>query len=209
VRSAAIRLDLETIEVFAWVGVALAWAQALERTLAAYLILARPAASTSTREEFRNSIQDLNSKTLSVLVKGLRANLSADEVALVDGLGDVTDRRNYIAHHFFRKPSRRALLHTAEGRASMILEAQRDMTDFRVWAGRLAPFVLKHAVRLGNRSEHLREHAEWLDSVAEDFGEDDLRAEARVAVTLDPSLPLQIAELMEEIERQSSESSDS
>ena len=86
----------------------------------------------------------------------------------------------------------------------MIVEAQRDITDFRVWSGRLAPFVIRHAVRLGQSSEYLKEHADWLKLVAEDLGDDDLRTEARAAVTLDPMLPLQIAEIMEEIEQQSS-----
>src|ERR1700686_668216 len=76
-----IRFGPETMEVFAWVGIALAWAQGLERTLAAYLILAQPTASASTRKQFRDSIRDMNRLTLFRLVKLLRRHVSADEGA--------------------------------------------------------------------------------------------------------------------------------
>jgi hypothetical protein len=93
------------------------------------------------------------------------------------------------------------MLQTADGRARMIVEAQRDFTDFRFWTNQLVPFVLMHAVRLGETRGHLREHGEWLRTFADDL--DDLRTEARVADNVDPMLAVEIAEIMEDIENRS------
>jgi hypothetical protein len=199
VSPAAIRLDPNVLEVFAWVGVSIAYAQALERTLAAYLTLARPEAATATRPQFRRFLRDANAMTLSVLVSALlKCSLPTKETETLSSLSKVFKRRNYIAHHFFRKPSRRAMLATDAGRSKLVLEAKRDIIDFGFWTRVVTPHVLRHAIRLGDRSDHLKAHADWLQTVRGDL--DDLRAEARTAVAIDPSLALQIGQIMEEIE---------
>jgi hypothetical protein len=178
----------------------MAAAQALEGTLAAYLTLARPDAAAGTRTRLRKAFRRANAKSLGELVTALRGlELTEKENATLNAVSTIFKRRHFIAHQFFRKPSRRGMLQTAEGRATMILEAQRDFTDLRFWTNKLAPFVLMHAVRLGESSDHLREHGEWLKTFVGDL--DDLRTEARVAVNVDPTLAVEIAEMMEDIEQ--------
>src|SRR5258708_194122 len=193
---AGIRLDPATMEVFAWIGIAVVNAQALERTLAAYLTLARPEAATATRQKFRRYLRQANQMTLERLVNSLEnLSLPVKEAETIRAMGRVLKRRNFMTHHFIRKPSRRLMLATEDGRSRLIVEAKRDIMQIGFWTTTVTRFVLRHAVRLGDRSDHLRAHADWLQTVRGDL--DELRAESQTALAVDPSLAVQIGEMME------------
>jgi len=194
------RLDPATMEVFAWIGIAVVNAQALERTLAGYLTLARPEAATATRAQFRRYLRQANQMTLDHLVKSLESlSLPTEQAETIHEMAQVLKRRNFMTHHFIRKPSRRLKLATEAGRAELILEAKRDIMQLGFWTTTVTPFVLRHAVRLGDRSDHLRAHADWLQTVRDDL--DELRSESQAALAVDPSLAIQIGEMMEDIEQ--------
>jgi hypothetical protein len=195
-----VRLDPATMEVFAWIGVAVVNAQAFERTLAAYLTLARPEAVTATRPQFRRYLRRANAMTMGALINSLeKLALPAIELETLREIGQTLKRRNFVTHHFIRKPSRRLMLVTDEGRAKLVLEAQRDIMNLGFWITTVTRYVVRHAVRLGDRSDHLHAHADWLQTVKEE--NDDLRIEARTALSVDPSLAIQIGEMMEDIEQ--------
>ncbi len=200
---ASIRVDEETLATLGWFGFAVLWAQALEQTLAAYLTLARPDSMTITAPRFRKSLVWANTKSLNQLLDELsRRKLSSDEQGTLDLLRDRSDvfiRRDNLAHHFLRRPSRRRLLATPEGRSELVADAQQAAGEFRFWVFTLAPLVAKHAVRVGRESSHLAEHAEWLLSVEETYGPLDVGKLAMAA--LEPTLALEIAEMMEELEK--------
>jgi hypothetical protein len=195
-----VRLDPATMEVFAWIGIAVVNAQAFERTLAAYLTLARPEAATATRRQFPRYLRQANAMTMDALINSLeKLALPAIESATLREIGHTLRRRNFMTHHFIRKPSRRLMLTTDEGRAKLILEAQRDIMDLGFWMTTVTRYVVRHAVRLGDRSDHLRAHSDWLQTLKEE--NDDLRAQARMALRVGPSLAIQIGEMMEDIEQ--------
>ena len=185
VMSALDALPESAPEVFEMLGISLVWAQAMEQALATYLAVVLAIVRRQSSEEFRVSVDDLNRLTLSVLLKQLRPHLLAEEVAVLDEMGDVVERRNFVAHHFLRKASRRALLNSTDGCEQLITEAIQDAIDFRAWSARLTVLITRHADALAAQAVALTKFVRRIES-----GED-----------IDPLHALEIAEIMERIEK--------
>jgi hypothetical protein len=198
----AIPFEDEQRDVMAWVGFALLWAQALERTMAAYLTFAWPGNVVATPLEFRAFARQVQDKTAGRLIKDLRkCRLPDDETVMLRSLNRVVNRRDRLAHHFLRHPSDRDQLRTSAGRESLIREARRDADDFRISANHVALIAFEHAVRLNERTQLLRTHSDWIGATQEDIK----RRGGRQA--FDPTLATEIGELVEAIQlRRSSDS---
>ena len=115
-------------DVYAYFGLAMYQAQALERQLA--IILATkygPGPKRITRGQFDNLLEGLFSKTLGHLVESISevADLSEDEE---ERLREALTKRNWLAHRYFWE--RAAEFMSDSGRVSMVEELRDTATLF-------------------------------------------------------------------------------
>jgi hypothetical protein len=80
--------------------------------------------SLEDREMFRGIVDDVNRKTLGVLLKSIRTWAHFDE-SLIKIVDEALDRRNYLAHRFF--PKYNFAIFSTEGRQEMI----KDLKDIQ------------------------------------------------------------------------------
>lgn len=120
--------DEQTRDVYAHYGLAMYLAQTLEHAIVnAMVILRLPEKEKYTRQDIDEFMEGSFQKTLGALLKQLKAEISFPpdlESVLVEAL----NRRNYLAHHYFRE--RAETIVTRNGRTLMLHELQSDQRLF-------------------------------------------------------------------------------
>jgi hypothetical protein len=193
-------LDPDTEEVMAWAGVALAWGQALEAELSAFAWLSHPGTSTLSRRDYVALLSRIQKQPLGRLVGDLRVRVP-EQATMFKRLAEVIDRRNFVVHHFFRTPKRRAMLASPDGQEAMVSELKADVDSFRHWSEAIKPVVLMYAVEKGLRVRDLLDRAKRLRAQAIRSGS--MAYEAQAALQLDPNHAEYLVEVLEEAQRTS------
>ncbi len=193
-------LDPDTDDVMAWAGVALAWGQALEAELSAFAWLAHPGTSTMGRRDYLALLSRIQKQTLGRLVGDLSARVP-EQAVMFESLAAVIERRNFLVHHFFRTPTRQAMLRSSDGQAAMVGELMADVESFRHWAEAIKPVVLMYAVEKGLRVRDLLHRARSLK--LETISRESMATEAKTALHLDPHHAEYLVEVLEEAQRKS------
>ena len=141
-------IDLSTephrAEVFAHYGLAMGEAQMVEQHLAAVLVLLHPDSST---RPFHDIVEAADAKTMGTLREELRR--SGAPVIGVDKLKTVVDKRNLLAHRFFRDPERSVRMTTHEGRLDLIAELDDAAREFWLTAQYLRAAEVRLAMQRG------------------------------------------------------------
>jgi hypothetical protein len=178
-----IALDPVTKDVMAWAGLAMAGGQALEAELSAYAWLSHPNTSTLARPDYLRLLSSIQHQPLGSLVRDLKPRVPL-QAAMFEQLTQVIARRNFVVHHFFKRPQRQAMLKTEEGRAAMIAELQADVENFLRWTEAIKPVVLMYAVDKGNlRVRDLLNRARQLKAQPAVSGKT-MTAQAQVALSM-------------------------
>jgi hypothetical protein len=178
-----IALDPVTKDVMAWAGLAMAGGQALEAELSAYAWLSHPNTSTLARPDYLRLLSSIQHQPLGSLVRDLKPRVPL-QAAMFERLTQVIARRNFVVHHFFKRPQRQAMLKTEEGRAAMIAELQADVENFLRWTEAIKPVVLMYAVDKGNlRVRDLLSRARQLKAQPAVSGKT-MTAQAQVALSM-------------------------
>jgi len=140
--------DEQTRDVYAHYGLAMYLAQTLEHGIVNALVILRlPEKDKYTRQDIDEFMEGRFQKTLGVLLKHLKS-----EVALPPDLESVLtealNRRNYLAHHYFREKAESFV--TRSGRVQMLQELQADQQLFESADEQLGkvltPFRVKHGI---------------------------------------------------------------
>ena len=116
-------------DVYAHYGLTMYLAQVLEYAIvSAFVILRLPEKQKYTREDIDDLMDGRFKKTLGMLLKTLRDEMTLPET-LEATLSQALARRNFLAHHYFRERAEQFV--TREGRAKMIVELQIDQQLFQ------------------------------------------------------------------------------
>jgi hypothetical protein len=124
--------------VFATYGLAMYQAQVLERGLANALTVARTHSVGGTREDFDAFLDQHQKETMGRLLNLLRPHVAADDALLVD-LGEVLEKRNRLAHRFFREHDMNFM--SFSGREEMLGELLAAADEFGLIDLRLKPVI--------------------------------------------------------------------
>ena len=120
--------DEQTRDVYAHYGLAMFLAQTLEHAIVNALVILRlPEKEEYTRQDIDEFMEGRFQKTLGALLKQLKSEISFPpdlESMLVKAL----NRRNYLAHHYFRE--RAETFVTRNGSTQMLYELQSDQRLF-------------------------------------------------------------------------------
>ena len=122
--------------VYANFGLAIYWAQCLEHQIVNSMVimdlLPNFAWKSKTREQWHQENDQYNeaqfAKTLGRLIKDLK-NLTSVPQELESKFADCLQRRNFLAHHYFRE--RAVEFMSSEGRDKMISELENDVALFQ------------------------------------------------------------------------------
>jgi hypothetical protein len=118
----------QTKEVYAHYGLALYLAQCLEHGIVNALVILRlPEKEKFTRHDIDEFMNGKFQKTLGILIKHLKSELTLP-LDLESLLTDALNRRNYLAHHYFRERVDHFVMR--DGRTKMLNEIQSDQKLF-------------------------------------------------------------------------------
>lgn len=120
----------QTREVYAHAGLALYLAQCFEMSLQNFLVVhARLSDRSITLAELESYEGDVQRKTLGGLLRKVRKRASFDASA-EKFIGDALEKRNFLAHHYFRERAVDFL--SPGGRMRMISELQDMQHCFQI-----------------------------------------------------------------------------
>jgi len=158
------QLDEEYLkDVYARFGLAMYWAQAVEREIGILLAAVyNPAFRLSTPDERERAFQEEFSKTLGRLVAKLRAKGHV-EPAFEARLLKSVETRNWLAHHYFWDRAGHFMSHG--GRELILDELARITDELRAINGVLSPISQRWLERAGVPREVLQ--AEWDKLIAD------------------------------------------
>jgi len=153
-------------EVYAWVGLALYYAQVLEEGVLGLIFAVRATDGTLRRDfETADDFFDAHaSKTLGQMLNDMR-----QRVDLPAGIEDDTRaalaKRNFLVHHFFK--DRIELVFTVAGRRQVIQELHEAVELFVLADEQLTALMFTHGQHIGLTPEAVeREFAEWRQRAA-------------------------------------------
>jgi hypothetical protein len=140
--------DEQTRDVYAHYGLAMYLAQTLEHGIVNALVILRlPEKDKYTRQDIDEFMEGRFQKTLGALLKHLKSEVALPP-DLESTLTEALNRRNYLAHHYFREKAESFV--TRSGRAQMLQELQADQQLFEradeQLEKALTPFRAKHGV---------------------------------------------------------------
>ena len=140
--------DEQTRDVYAHYGLAMYLAQTLEHGIVNALVILRlPEKDKYTRQDIDEFMEGRFQKTLGALLKYLKSEVALPP-DLESTLTEALNRRNYLAHHYFREQAESFV--TRSGRAQMHQELQVDQQLFERADEKLekalTPFRVKHGV---------------------------------------------------------------
>lgn len=140
--------DEQTRDVYAHYGVAMYYAQTLEHGIVNALVILRLLEKDRyTRQNIDDFMEGRFEKTLGALLKHLKSEIALP-TDLESTLTEALNRRNYLAHHYFRENARSFV--TQNGRAQMLQELQIDQQLFEradeQLGKALTPIRVKHGV---------------------------------------------------------------
>mgnify|MGYP003700174199 FL=1 len=140
--------DEQTRDVYAHYGLTMYLAQTLEHGIVNALVILRlPEKDKYTRQDIDDFMEGRFQKTLGALLKHLKSEvvLPSD---LESTLTEALNRRNYLAHHYFREKAECFV--TRSGRDQMLQDLQSDQQLFEIadeqLGKALTPFREKHGV---------------------------------------------------------------
>jgi hypothetical protein len=138
----------QTRDVYAHYGLAMYLAQTLEHGIVNALVILRlPEKEKYTRQDIDEFMEGRFQKTLGALLKHLKSEISFPP-DLESVLTDALNRRNSLAHHYFRVRAEKFV--TRNGRTQMLHELQSDQQLFGKADEQLAkamkPLRLSHGV---------------------------------------------------------------
>ena len=117
-------------DVYAHAGLALYWAQCFEMSLENFLVIhARLSDHSITLVELESYEEDVQRKTLGELLQEVRQRASFDSSA-EKAIGDALQKRNYLAHRFFK--DRAVDFLSADGKSRMVSELQDLQQCFQI-----------------------------------------------------------------------------
>jgi hypothetical protein len=140
--------DEQTRDVYAHYGLAMYLAQTLEHGIVNALVILRlPEKDKYTRQDIDEFMEGRFQKTLGALLKHLKSEVELPS-DLEPTLTEALNRRNYLAHHYFREKAECFV--TRSGRDQMLQELQNDQQLFEIADEQLGkalkPFREKHGV---------------------------------------------------------------
>jgi hypothetical protein len=116
-------------DVYAHAGLALYWCQCFEQTLANILLLqARITKRCVTLEQLDQFEEHVEAQTLGRLLKEVRQQVTFDERAETI-LPEALNKRNFLAHHFFKE--RAAVWYATNGPERLVAELESIQTLMR------------------------------------------------------------------------------
>lgn len=120
--------DEQTRDVYAHYGLAMYLAQIFEHGIVNALVILRlPEKEKYTRQDIDEFMEGRFQKTLGALLKHLKSEIVLPP-DLESVLTEALNRRNYLAHHYFRERAEKFV--TRNGRAEMLQELQIDQQLF-------------------------------------------------------------------------------
>ncbi|MGH1349143.1 MAG: hypothetical protein ACRBN8_46865 [Nannocystales bacterium] len=147
--------DGEVRDVYAHFGLALYMAQVLEHGLVNTMLFLRARGASRMEEAEIDAFYNRHfRRTLGQLVRGLSEYAEVPE-GLVGVLRDALQKRNWLAHSYFRERSKDFM--TGDGRTSMIQELQSARDQIHDADQRLESFLGPIRRRLGLTDEMLEE----------------------------------------------------
>ncbi len=140
--------DEQTRDVYAYYGLAMYLAQILEHGIVNALVILRLTEKDKyTRQDIDEFMEGRFQKPLGALLKHLRSEVTLPP-DLESTLTEALNRRNYLAHQYFREKAESFVIRS--GRAQMLHELQVDQQLFEKADEQLekalAPFRAKHGV---------------------------------------------------------------
>lgn len=140
--------DEQTRDVYAHYGLSMYLAQTLEHGIVNALVILRlPEKDKYTRQDIDEFMEGRFQKTLGALLKHLKSEVTLPP-DLKSTLTKALNRRNYLAHHYFREKAESFV--TRNGRAQMLQELQVDQRLFEradeQLEQALTPLRVKHGV---------------------------------------------------------------
>lgn len=139
--------DDQSREMYAGYGLAMYYAQVLERSIANAIAIAQTtSAEFGTRADFDAATFSTSSATVDTLLRRLGA-FAADDVELVADLERALDLRTEFAHHFFWKHA--VDVDSREGRGQMIAASMEAKEQFWSMTERLEPVLRRFLESLG------------------------------------------------------------
>jgi hypothetical protein len=139
--------DHRALEMYAHYGLAMYYAQVLERTLANAITMAQTKSKEfGTRDDFDLAMLSSPGATMGKLL-GRLTPFVADDVELVADLERALDLRNEFAHHFFWKHAVDA--DSRAGRERMIAASVEARDRFWSMTERLEPVLRRFLASLG------------------------------------------------------------
>lgn len=147
--------DEQTRDVYAHYGRAMYLAQPLEHGIVNALVILRlPVADKYTRQDIDEFMEGRFQKTLGALLRHLKSEVTLPP-DLESLLTEALNRRNYLAHHYFREKAESFVTRT--GRGQMLQELQSSQQLFE-----------RADEQLGKALKPLREKYGVTDSVYEE-----------------------------------------
>ena len=143
--------DDQTRDVYAHYGLAMYLAQTLEHGIVNALVILRlPEKNKYTRKDIDEFMEGRFQKTLGALLKHLKSEVPLPP-DLESTLTTALNRRNFLAHHYFREKAESSV--TRNGRTQMLQELQVDQQLFEKADEQLekalTPIRVRHGVTDG------------------------------------------------------------
>jgi hypothetical protein len=159
----------DTRIVYEAVGHALIMAQRLELAFCVLLAVLPGAHGSSTADQVRKLLDELDKKTLGQLQRQLAKRQGGEQIARQ--LEPVLRLRNDLVHNFLRSDTRVALMRSPAGRVQMVAEARAAGHQFQELAGSIFAFdlvvIAVEGLRTYTRKKRGSAVARTLDALAD------------------------------------------